>query len=213
MRMKWAQLLSSSFFFFLSFFLSFFFFPFFFFFAFHRFSLPIKGTCYHFIDDVRVRMCAEDGLKDSFFFFFLRLNFQVLAHDCDQDERKCDQKNGTRDNSATGTEKIFRALSQSEFREKLVRQLGGIGLRDPPPQTRKVKTTAADHSDLHVEHVPLSAGKGDCAVCWKVDHVCVSSVFSCAKCRNRKGNRVHLWIKPNKNCFQFFHSPQFDPFR
>ena len=42
--------------------------------------------------------------------FFLHLNFQVLAHDCDQDERKCDQKNGTRDNSATGTEKIFRAL-------------------------------------------------------------------------------------------------------
>ena len=100
MRMKWAQLLSSTFFFFLSFF-------FFFFFAFHRFSLPIIGTCYHFIDDVRVRMCAEDldGLKDSF--FFLRLNFRVLAHDCDQDERKCDQKNGTRENSATGTEKIF----------------------------------------------------------------------------------------------------------
>ena len=42
--------------------------------------------------------------------FFLRLNFRVLAHDCDQDERKCDQKNGTRENSATGTEKIFRAL-------------------------------------------------------------------------------------------------------
>ena len=103
--------------------------------------------------------------------------------------------------------------SQSEFRENLVRQLGGIGLHDPPPQTRKVKTTAADHSNLHVEHVPLSAGKGDCAVCWKVDHARVSSVFSCAKCRNRKGNRVHLCIKPNKNCFQFFHSPQFDPFR
>ena len=109
MRMKWAQLLSCSFFFFLPFFLFLFFS--FFFFAFHRFSLPIKGTCYHFIDDVRFRMCAEDGLKDSFFFFFLRLNFRVLAHDCDQDERKCDQKNGTRDNSATGTEKIFRALT------------------------------------------------------------------------------------------------------
>ena len=27
---------------------------------------------------------------------FLRLNFLVLAHDCDQVERKCDQKNGTR---------------------------------------------------------------------------------------------------------------------
>ena len=70
------------------------FFLFFFFFAFHRFSLPKKGTCYHFIDDICVRVCAEAGLKDSF--FFLRLNFWVLAHDCDQDERKCDQKNGTR---------------------------------------------------------------------------------------------------------------------
>ena len=67
-----------------------------------------KGTCYHFIDDVRVRVCPEDGLNDSSFFW--RLNFWVLAHDCDQVERKCDQKNGTRDNSATGTEKIFRAL-------------------------------------------------------------------------------------------------------
>ena len=60
-------------------------------------------------------MCAEDGLKDSFL-FFLRLNFGILAHDCDQDERKCDQKNGIRDNSATGTEKIFRALDQSSRR-------------------------------------------------------------------------------------------------
>ena len=48
--------------------------------------------------------------KIASFFFFVRLNFRVLTHDCDQDERKCDQKNGTRDNSATGTEKIFRAL-------------------------------------------------------------------------------------------------------
>ena len=52
-----------------------------------------KGTCYHFID-VCVRVGAEAGFKDGF--FFLRLNFWVLAHDCDQDERKCDQKNGTR---------------------------------------------------------------------------------------------------------------------
>ena len=58
MRMSWAQLLPSSFFFFF----------FFFFFDFHRSSLPKKGTCYHSIDDVRVRMCAEDGIKDSFFF-------------------------------------------------------------------------------------------------------------------------------------------------
>ena len=53
-------------------------------------------------------MCAEDGLIDSF--FSLRLNFRVLAHHYDQHERKSDQKNGTRDNFATGTEKIFRAL-------------------------------------------------------------------------------------------------------
>ena len=56
MRMKWAQLLSSSFFSFL-----------FLFFAFHQFSLQKKGTCYHFIDDVRIRVCAENGRKDSIF--------------------------------------------------------------------------------------------------------------------------------------------------
>ena len=58
MRMKWTQLLLRlvvSFFLFL-------------------FSLSIdfhckkKGLCYHFIDDVCVRVCAEAGVKDSFFF-------------------------------------------------------------------------------------------------------------------------------------------------
>ena len=36
------------------------------------------------------------GCVQKLAFFYLRLNFWVLAHDCDQDERKCDQKNGTR---------------------------------------------------------------------------------------------------------------------
>ena len=57
--MKWVQLISSTFFF-----------------TFHLFSLQKKekGTCYHFIDDVHVRVCAEAGLIDSFFsvFFFAR---------------------------------------------------------------------------------------------------------------------------------------------
>ena len=64
MKMKWVQLLSRSFFFFSFLFLSFFFF----FLLFIDFHCQKKGTCYHFIDDVRVRVCAEDGLKDSFFF-------------------------------------------------------------------------------------------------------------------------------------------------
>ena len=37
-----------------------------FFFAFHQFSSQ-KRVCYYFIDDIRVRVCAEAGLKDSFF--------------------------------------------------------------------------------------------------------------------------------------------------
>ena len=45
----------------------------FFFLLFIDFHCQKKGTCYYFIDDVRVRVCAEDGLKDSF--SFLRLNF------------------------------------------------------------------------------------------------------------------------------------------
>ena len=61
-RMNWAQLLSSSFFFFLlsSIFQS-------------CKQKKIEAPCYRFIDDVRVRVCAELGLKDSFI-FFLRLN-------------------------------------------------------------------------------------------------------------------------------------------
>ena len=55
MRMNWAHLLSV-----------------FFLFVFHQFSSKKKRVCCHFIDDVRVRVCAEACLKDSF--FFLRLN-------------------------------------------------------------------------------------------------------------------------------------------
>ena len=57
--MNWAKLLSSTFFF-----------------CFPPILIAKKkeGTCCHFIDDVRVRACAEAGLKDRFF-FNLCLNF------------------------------------------------------------------------------------------------------------------------------------------
>ena len=107
MRMKCAQLLSSSFFFFfLSFFLSFFFF-FFFFLLFIDFHCQKKELAI--ISLVMFVSGCVQKMASKIAFFCLRLNFRVLAHDCDQDERKCDQKKGTRDNSATGTEKNFRA--------------------------------------------------------------------------------------------------------
>ena len=104
MRMKWAKLLSGSFFFF-SFFLSFFF-------CFSSIFIAKKKELAIISLMMSVFGCVQKMASKiaSFFFFFLRLNFRVLAHDCDQDERKRDQKNGTRENSATGTEKIFRAL-------------------------------------------------------------------------------------------------------
>ena len=58
--MKWAQLLSGRFFFFFCF-------PSIF------IAKKRKGTCYHFIYDVCVRVCAEAGLKNSFFFFAPKL--------------------------------------------------------------------------------------------------------------------------------------------
>ena len=65
-----------------------------FFFCFPSILIAKKGTCYHFIDDVRFRVCAEAGLKDSF--FFVAPKVLSLAHDCDQVERKCHQQNGAR---------------------------------------------------------------------------------------------------------------------
>ena len=60
MRIKWAKLLSCSFFFFS-----------FFFFFFFCFSSIAKKKDFAIISlTVRVRVCAEDGLKDSFFSFF-----------------------------------------------------------------------------------------------------------------------------------------------
>ena len=67
MRMKWAQLLSFSFFFFLSFFLSFLFFCFSSIFITKKKELAIISLM------MFVRVCAEDGLKDSFFFFAPKL--------------------------------------------------------------------------------------------------------------------------------------------
>ena len=40
--------------------------------------------------------CKQNLTSKIASFLFLRLNFWVLAHDCDQVERKCDQKNGAR---------------------------------------------------------------------------------------------------------------------
>ena len=79
MSMNWAQLLSSSFFIFpLNFFAK-------------------KKNCYHVIDASMMfvfRCVQKAALKEKILFF--RLTFWVLAHNCDQDERKCDQKNGAR---------------------------------------------------------------------------------------------------------------------
>ena len=55
MKMNWAQLLSRRFFFIV---------------CFPSILIAKKGPCYHFIDDVRFRVCVEAGLKDSLFFFF-----------------------------------------------------------------------------------------------------------------------------------------------
>ena len=104
MRISWAQLLPSKFLF--LFFLSFFFF-FFFFFCFSSIFIAKKKELAIISLMMFVSGCVQKMASKIAFF---RLNSGVLAHDCDQDERKCDQKNGTRDNFATGTEKIFRAL-------------------------------------------------------------------------------------------------------
>ena len=97
----WAQILYSSYFFF----------------AFHRFSLQRKKKKKH-LAIISLMMfvfgCVQKlALKIAV--FFLRLNFWVLAHDNNQVEKK----NATSKmalglgpkNSATGTEKIFRALA------------------------------------------------------------------------------------------------------
>ena len=82
-------------------------------FAFHRRKKP----CYHVIDDVCVRVCAKAALKDKPFFFapnFLSLGRTIATKIKENATRKMAPGSSPK-NSATGTEKIFRALLRARL--------------------------------------------------------------------------------------------------
>ena len=110
-----------------------------------------------------------------------------------------------------------RSYAQAEFRENLVRQLLHLIQYGDPPKAKRRRPSRqgldAEAHDAHVQHCPVVEDRAGCAVCWKLHHKKSKTVFACAKCRNRKGNRVHLCITQDKPCFQIYHSAQFDEYR
>ena len=105
--------------------------------------------------------------------------------------------------------------SQCEFRENLIRQLCEIGDDEVPPgYVRGLQQPAAHATSLYNPHVAINnGGSANCAVCWARERVRRKTVFACDVCRNREGNRVHLCITADRQCFKYFHSHAFDRFR
>ena len=105
-----------------------------------------------------------------------------------------------------------RSYNQCEFRENLIRQLAGIGLHEnPPPAKRRRKQ---QEGGIYTKHTPLfTENRANCTVCWKHRHQRIKSSFVCAACHNQQGHLVHLCIKADKQCFQMYHSHDFDQYR
>ena len=105
------------------------------------------------------------------------------------------------------------SFSQAEFRHGLPARSSTSVRRATKAAKRAWKalsTRPQAARDVHVEHCPVVEARSDCAVCWKMHHTKIKSMFACSKCKNRKGNPAHLCIKQDKNYFQVYHSPAFE---
>ena len=99
--------------------------------------------------------------------------------------------------------------SLTHFREEIVRQLCGFPEYDHPPvyATAKPAPPPPDHGPFVTEHIPIvSEERKTCVVCWKREKICskVKTYCSAPQC-----NR-HIHLTSEKNCFQLFHSVDYD---
>ena len=94
------------------------------------------------------------------------------------------------------------------FRAELVRQLCGLPEYDHPPVACNSKPALPppDHGPFVTEHIPvLGLERKTCVVCWKrhKKQFKVQSYCSAPQC-----NR-YMHITSDKDCFKFFHSPDY----
>lgn len=99
--------------------------------------------------------------------------------------------------------------SLAHFREEIVRQLCDFPEYDHPPvhTTARPACPPPDHGPFLTEHIPMvSEERKMCVVCWKREKKCckVQTFCSAPQCRR------HMYITSEKNCFQLFHSEDYD---
>ena len=96
--------------------------------------------------------------------------------------------------------------AQVEFRERLVRQLGGLEQTGQPPLPR---AGVAAEPDLHVEHLPVSVdhkSRGNCHLCYARTKKEKKVKTHCSTCRNGKDKPMFFCISSKKQCFRDFHA-------
>lgn len=101
---------------------------------------------------------------------------------------------------------------QVHFREALVRQLGGLEEYESPPLFQKGRKRKRVRSD-HIPTVSSTAARRNCFVCYTLFGREIKSRFSCAGCHLANGNTVALCLSEERNCFEVYHSEQFDAHR
>ncbi|KAL9952183.1 hypothetical protein ACROYT_G039398 [Oculina patagonica] len=99
--------------------------------------------------------------------------------------------------------------SLTHFREEIVRQLCGFPEYDHPPlhATAKPARPPPDHGLYVTEHIPAFAEERKmCVVCWKRE----KKNFKVHTCCKAPQCKRHMHITREKNCFEVFHSKDFD---
>ena len=98
--------------------------------------------------------------------------------------------------------------SQLEFREELVRQLGNIKEESPVPLYKSSSHTAdAAFATDHV--IVYSDTRHNCSVCYKLYKVERKCHFTCSSASCKQLN-AYFCVNKSKNCFQKWHSAQFN---
>jgi len=93
----------------------------------------------------------------------------------------------------------------AEYREELVRDLAGFNEYGPPPVS---KPPTREPGEFVTVHIPKFADtKRNCKVCYTVakEEMKVRSCCSAPQCNN-----VYLHCTRDKNCFEIWHSKDYD---
>ena len=104
--------------------------------------------------------------------------------------------------------KRVKDYSLYHFRAELVRQLCDLPEYDHPPVARLSRPAPPppDNGPFVTEHIPVrGAERRNCVVCWKKNkkELKVQTYCSAPQCNK------YMHVASDKDCFKFFHSPDY----